>query len=192
MDPVGRDSKILEVGSGSFVLYDTNLDEVEMRTLLFLPRKPYWTRRWILQEVAKARNVEIWCGASRFSFDAIIRHCARPEIRTGTFQGIVDVLRSKRAFREREQQFVHGLPREALSWALVRTRVAKATVARDNVYAILALTGDGYDIVPVPKYIESAAALFSSVAHTILCRQKQVAFMVLARRWRQHHMILCS
>lgn len=51
----------------------------ELKLLIRLLERPYWTRLWILQEFALARNLRIVCGMDMFSwqsFDAFVNICS--------------------------------------------------------------------------------------------------------------------
>ncbi|KAK6404507.1 hypothetical protein LTR81_020665 [Elasticomyces elasticus] len=124
--------------------------------------RPYWTRKWILQEIVKAKVVQVWCGADELSLDQVL-----PLLRVV------------------EQQATSGTPRMTLASALLSTRTSLATDSRDAIFALLGLTCDGSDLVPMPNYVEPVEDIFVRTSWNMMKGQGQIALLLLARRSRR-------
>jgi hypothetical protein len=64
--------------------------------------------------------------------------------------------------------------------ALIASRYSLATDPRDKVYALLGLTRDGNDLVPMPSYTESVEKLFRRSSLAIRRSQKRTNILILA------------
>jgi hypothetical protein len=148
----------------------------------FLSR-PYFSRIWIIQEVAKAKSVELWCGHDSVDFEDFLSFLA--------LQNIMAVikdpdnqaahLKTVQSFRERELRSRRGLPRMLLSQALVESWSSKSTDPRDKMYALLGLTVDGGDIIDYPSYTKSVGEVFRSAMTSMIAEQGHTALILLAR-----------
>lgn len=147
--------------------------------LLF--ERPYWRRKWIIQELSKASTVSVICGNSTVSLRNVIivcvapagRHIAPPETR--------DLLISLQQFRMRERPRSTLAPRMSLSEALIKTWHSKASDRRDCVFSLLDLTKDGNDLVPMPNYYQSPERTFLELSWNMLALQRQSPLMLLVR-----------
>ncbi|KAK3623140.1 hypothetical protein LTR56_010565 [Elasticomyces elasticus] len=148
----------------------------------------YWSRKWIIQEVAKATSVEIWAGKESLTFESIARFASygtcssscdwvcikhlRPEV--------WNPLNSLCVLRAQEQR--HDLRGDCmrLSTALLMTRHCRASDDRDAIYALLSLTRDGAELLPIPNYMQSVADVFTEITKRMMTRQGLQALITLA------------
>ncbi|KAK3620616.1 hypothetical protein LTR22_025517 [Elasticomyces elasticus] len=147
--------------------------------------RPYWQRKWILQEIAKARSVQMWCGPDQIDlerFSDVLLSSKWDRESPNLTSGSRDLLGSLRLLRTQEQKALSGTPRTGLAWALVYTRRSRVTDARDAIHSLLGLTSDGLDLVPTANYVESAADVFTMTSWSIIKRQNQTVLLLLARR----------
>ena len=99
--------------------------------------RPFWSRVWIIEEIAKARNLQLLCGSQMVYWSTFVNG-------TGHLEGIPDEIKLLRKFRRQEQSH----ERFNLIAALGRSRCFESSDARDKIYALLGLTCDGSEIVP--------------------------------------------
>jgi hypothetical protein len=148
----------------------------------FLSR-PYFSRIWIIQEVAKAKSVELWCGHDSVDFEDFVSSLALQNV-TAVMKDPDDQashLQTVQSFRERELRSKRGLPRMLLSQALVESWSSKSTDPRDKIYALLGLTLDGGDIIDYPSYTKSVGEVFRSAMTSMIAEQGHTALILLAR-----------
>jgi len=121
------------------------------RALTQLLSRPYWTRVWIIQELAAASSIIILCGRHKLSWEifsddlhtdfvAAVDETASNEVET-RFQKI----------REFRTDRLAPKPIRLLE-ALYRSQYALSTDARDKLYALLGLVFDGDSLIPEPNY----------------------------------------
>jgi len=146
-----------------------------------LLQRPYWTRAWIIQELAKASKAEVWCGADVLPWDVFVRGVqgwwAYSKIRVGDFDHSIMVLQY---FRNAEADVRKGAARMLLSAAMVRSLDTKASLNRDKIYALLGVARDGRETVPTPNYLEEDAVVFDTVLKQMIIEQGQLNLIFLA------------
>lgn len=153
-----------------------------VRTIRTLFERPYWKRKWIIQEVSKAEKVHVLCGSASVTLDELLRPCVRSFGETVLPYDVRELLTGIHCFRARERPNRLGAPRMLLSEALVRTRHSLATDTRDSIYAILGLTRDGNDLVPMPNYTETTDEVMVQTSRNMVALQGQTSLILLARR----------
>ena len=148
-----------------------------LRGLLDLLTRPFWERVWIIQEIAKARRVTVRCGRFQTSLEPIwkiFNYVPRIDPK------VKDLLGAIHRFRSSQQSMqIGGI---ALLEALLMTKRSRATEPRDRVYALLSLTTDGRELVPLADYNTPLESVFSEITTRILARNQQSAVMLLASR----------
>ncbi|KAK5720254.1 hypothetical protein LTR15_007527 [Elasticomyces elasticus] len=148
----------------------------------------YWSRKWIIQEVAKATSVEIWAGKESLTFESIARFASYGTCSSSCDWPCVKHLRpevwhplnSLCVLRAQEQR--HDLRGDCmrLSTALLMTRHCRASDDRDAIYALLSLTRDGAELLPIPNYMQSVADVFTEITKRMMTRQGLQALITLA------------
>ncbi|KAE9363355.1 hypothetical protein N431DRAFT_141531 [Stipitochalara longipes BDJ] len=134
-------------------------------------RSPYWVRLWIIQEVAFASQVEIICGQSRFSIsklDAAINRARKSSLRFWNWYVENAYEHVKTVFKFRDYQ--HSAQRVSLCEAIYMTRKAISTDPRDRILALLGLTYDGPDLVPIPNYLQPMEVLQREMTRRLIQR----------------------
>ncbi|KAK5680338.1 hypothetical protein LTS10_007265 [Elasticomyces elasticus] len=145
--------------------------------------RPYWQRKWILQEIAKARSVQLWCGPDQVDLERFLDVLLSSDRGSPNLTSESrDLLETLRLLRTQEQKASSGTPRKGLAWALVYTRRSRVTDPRDAIHSLLGLTSDGLDLVPTANYVESAADVFAMTSWSIINRQNHTVLLLLARR----------
>jgi hypothetical protein len=143
--------------------------------------RPYWGRVWIVQELAKASDVEIWCGPDMLPWVIFI-----PGVETWWSSRAVSVgdfghpIMTLKFFRLAERNAKRGAARMLLSTAMVRTLHTRATLNRDKIYALLGVTRDGTETVQTPNYVQDDATVFGHVFRHMIVEQGQLNLVFLA------------
>ncbi|KAH9903733.1 heterokaryon incompatibility protein-domain-containing protein [Xylariomycetidae sp. FL2044] len=144
----------------------------DWRPMIALLERPWFTRLWVIQEVACARRVKVVCGNSEIDWERF----AAPLIEL-RHKGLLDVAKFTakaergahavfeiQTSRERKQ---HGGQLNLLS-LLLATNLAECRIAKDKVYAVLSLARDyAEDRDPdkfQPDYTITDAEAFTRVA----------------------------
>jgi hypothetical protein len=128
----------------------------------------------IIQEVSKARKLEIMCGNEKISwsrFSSILDNLgplAPQEVRG---------LQQFRVVETNSTQAGHA-KRFSLLEAMNETRSSVSTDIRDKIYALLGLTPNGTDIVPTPNYIRSAQSVYFQTLKAIMSKSPKFAYIL--------------
>ena len=143
---------------------------------------PYWRRVWIIQELAKAKNVLLLWNHHDFPWDILCEALASKHLDYFLTKPQREVFSALQAFRLQEKNININLQRLTLLEALVQSRHALATDARDKIFALLNLTSDGQDLVPLTNYSKTTCQIFQEVASGMIVRQQNTATILLAKR----------
>ncbi|KAK4902806.1 hypothetical protein LTR27_000745 [Elasticomyces elasticus] len=171
--------------TGSSRVQPDSAKDATLNSVNAILARPYWQRKWILQEIAKARSVQLWCGPDQVDLERFLDVLLSSEWDRGSpnlTSESRDLLESLRLLRTQEQKASSGTPRKGLAWALVYTRRSRVSDARDAIHSLLGLTSDGLDLVPTANYVESAADVFAMTSWSIINRQNQTVLLLLARK----------
>lgn len=149
--------------------------------LLDLLSRPYWERVWIIQEISKASIVQIRFGAFESPLNPLLlasRNLKNLSERSKT------LLRAILRFRAQEQGYGSLADRTRMSLvdAMIVTRYSMASLSRDKIYALLSLTSDGTNLVPIPSYVTSEERIFDDLTSAII-RSQQPSNVLLLTRW---------
>jgi hypothetical protein len=154
--------------------------------IMKLLKRQYWERVWVIQELAKASNVEVWCGTQMLPWDIFIvgvqKWWSNSKLRVGYFDHPVFTLKH---FCDAERDIRRGTARMLLSTAIMRTLHTKATLERDRIYALLGIARDGAETISTPNYVQSDAKVFKSVFKHMIVEQGQLSFILLAGLGRE-------
>ena len=110
-------------------------------------QRPYWQRVWIIQEIASASNITIFCGVNLAQWRGL--ELLLPLVASDA-ELEVDLDRVQHLFTSRAER-VEGRP-VGLLQALHESRFAQATDVRDKVFALLGLTFDREQFVQLSDY----------------------------------------
>lgn len=125
--------------------------------------RPFWSRAWIIQEIAVASKLRVQCGERMVSWDAVARGLSHTRL--------VDL----NGFRES----VRGSQLRTLLQALYDSRTSLATESRDKIYALLGLTVDGNDIIRLPNYRQPIEVVLTQTTKSILLRTRKLDIITL-------------
>nr|UMZ45361.1 hypothetical protein [Paramyrothecium roridum] len=156
----------------------------EYATLVSLVCRPWFSRSWIVQEVALNKNIIVSCGASEIPFQPLwvaISYCYRE---LGYNAGAVPQA-TMAAYGSLSLVF----PGAANPWArglfevLVDHRCCLSTEARDKVFAFLSVAEAGHDLGVVADYNYCARSVFTKLAAEIIRHHPNLDILSHATPW---------
>jgi Heterokaryon incompatibility protein (HET) len=176
--------------------FSTLEKSVPLQELTVIYCRPWFTRLWIVQEAALARDVEIYCGAAQINFDRFaiataviyrlltIRSLNSQGLKLsdiynawdviGTRETIVRKKKPRSALEEADSKYWSGdNPAWLPQWAdqkmldYVFSLENKCSDARDRIYAFLGLRAEN-DIRLIPHYGKSAEDVYIDFAREYL------------------------
>lgn len=130
----------------------------KLREALFaFPRRPYWTRLWIFQEIAAGALTQVLCGDDIFSWrdvDLLLQLCGEGRRKYLSSPGRDHPELFPGAWQMGQMKRVHPLHSTDLGRAIFATRHSQCSDVRDHIYGILSLVRWSGDPI-VPDYNES-------------------------------------
>ncbi len=140
---------------------------------IFLAR-PYWRRVWILQEIAVAAEIQVYCGARTVSWASIHKALSMlSSARIPKFEAF------RAAFRKRRF--------DTLLQVLYATRYSLATDERDKLYALLSLTSNGENVINFPNYKQSIGTVLKEMTKSLLLSGVSLDIITFRRPDRVEH-----
>jgi hypothetical protein len=150
-----------------------------------LLRREWFTRVWIIQELAVSKEPKVMCGDFRFSWDMLFNAVEQAYEMTlpiwdnsKKIQRMYELAGMRLTIREGQMQPLLSL--------LLLAREFKSTDPRDKVYALCGLANDcgsnGFNIRP--EYDISVEELYKKVAHQLLFRTTMFSVLPGLRRLR--------
>jgi hypothetical protein len=165
----------------------------------FLTIRPYWTRLWVVQEVANGQKVEIRCESRSMGLDTLkylpcmnrplgkkpeyspedaAAHIRFRRLITKPFQ----LVRQRRLTRHPMRNF--GMEESSTSFMnpMETFRSFQYTDPRDKVYALLGLTSVDKDM-PLPKldYSKTVSQVYSETVHAIINDNADLSVLCLRK-----------
>ncbi len=152
--------------------------------LLKLYQGSYWNRMWIIQQIAFAKKILIFCGRRHTAWDIMVK--ATNAIMPGdeTLRHSLTVLRLRNATGMGDVLGIAALrkltqdaseqPGEyaTLLSTIAHSHKSLAKDRRDKIYALLALTSDGRSLVALPDYEMSFQRLFTALTTSMVVATK--------------------
>lgn len=136
-----------------------------------LLQRPWWTRTWVVQEVAVASDVQLICGHHSLMWSDLER-AVRYAVDLGFFiaYGGSTTAQAFSLFKSRDHFRDHCKP--TLHEVLLQHRSLLATDPRDNVFGLLSLA-DQNDVAAMgisPNYHQPAEQLFTNISTALIKR----------------------
>ncbi|KAN0103385.1 HET domain containing protein [Hyaloscypha variabilis] len=159
-----------------------------------LLEKEYWTRVWIIQELAAASSITVLCGAYTVSWQALSQTLpadllsshitSYPRHAHGIISYFADLIikfHKIRAFR------ADRLARKpiALLEALHRSQYALSTDPEDKLYALLGLVFDGTSFIPHPDYSSTKEEVYRNFSAALFENGYPLDFIYLRSLHRE-------
>lgn len=133
-------------------------------------RRPYWRRVWVVQELAMASHIDVYCGSDRIPWDSIDTTCkccqSRSFINTRGLPVDEHVFQFT-MLREVRKNISRGKAMSLLD-VLHRTRHCLATNPRDKIFGVLGLASDARRFIAEPSYKGSFSDIFTAFATQLL------------------------
>jgi hypothetical protein len=126
----------------------------------------------IIQEISKARKLEVLCGNERITWDQFsstlneLGPLVPPEVR------------SLQQFRVAESTKIGSVKRFGLLEAMNETRTSVSSDVRDKIYALLGLTPNGVELVPTPNYIRPVQSVYFQTLKAIISKSSEFAYIM--------------
>lgn len=143
--------------------------------------RPYWRRVWIIQELAVASRISLFCERYRIpwqSIDASCRCCQTESFTNSPGRSADENVRRFIMLRRVRAEVLSRQPIHLLD-ALYRTTSSLATDPWDRIFALLGLTFDGSHFVPEPSYFGSVSQSFTEFATSLLKSNEPLNFIYL-------------
>jgi hypothetical protein len=139
-------------------LEPSNIDVHEAKAINHLFERPWFTRVWVLQEVAVAKDVRVVCGNAVVAWDSLAAFITR--MWASPVQGVVsDVYNCNDIITLRKDYIKTGSVNAFHALALSRT--FEATDLRDKVYALLTVSRELGDAIGKPDYAKSVVDVWT-------------------------------
>ncbi|KAI9773690.1 MAG: hypothetical protein M1840_006964 [Geoglossum simile] len=156
----------------------------------FFKFRDYWTRIWIIQEIAHARSIKIYCGSKSMGWETLAYTVYRDELRQGygvVFNRLLDASGVRKliginwAIRQPMRVWGHEIGSTSFLQLLVDFRHHKCTDPRDKVYALLGLPSVNKSIpFPMPDYRKSVSTVYCETARAIIQYERALDILCLA------------
>lgn len=147
--------------------------------ILLLFRRPYWARVWIIQEIVASSKVLVRCGSRCAMWEDLVKAVlsvptaegrSRVSVVSRVFSDLhgmtnvvsIDALRGITQEAKSKSEYI------SLLSALRRSTSALATIPSDKIYALLAITKDGQDLISHPTYTLSAEKICTMTTAAII------------------------
>ncbi|KAM5350277.1 hypothetical protein ACJ41O_006782 [Fusarium nematophilum] len=169
----------LRAGTASKADQDTCLSTLPV--FKHLLGRPFWRRVWIIQELAVASRITLYCGNFRIPWRAMDVSCAcHDDGGLFTVGGHLadENVRRFTMLRQVRADVLNRQPIRLLN-ALHRARYSLATDPRDKIYALLGLAYDAQHFVPEPSYMSSMVDTFTEFATSLLTNGEPLSIIYL-------------
>lgn len=140
--------------------------EARFRALANFFERPYWKRRWIIQEVAMSSRVQIMSGDMRMSLDemdAAISICQKScywHADTNISYSFINKMMKFRYDYYAERKL-------SLCSAITISRDFLSTDPRDVIFALLGICHDGVELVPTPNYQQPVKTIVRDISKAL-------------------------
>jgi hypothetical protein len=123
--------------------------------LVDLFKRPYWRRRWVIQEIVVSSRVEVVCGQTAInivSMENALQKCRTLDLLKWNTQDKASYTHYNTIKKLHES---HSLGPISMVSALSATSNFLSRDPSDTIFAILGISLDGVDLVPLPSYHKS-------------------------------------
>jgi hypothetical protein len=172
-------------------LYEGELDEWFVESVVDLMNRPWWNRVWILQEIVLAKKGQVFCGGRSLPWDdmelAMTRLAESSDHHVRTRQ----ILRKHHTLRDMLLiTELRGILRERsckipLLYLLYMQTERKATDPRDRIHAMRGLTTEDWHALGAPDYTKSVAQVYLET--TLQMISQTGSLDVLSHVWEPNH-----
>ena len=135
--------------------------------------RPYWKRRWIIQEISVASQVRIICGeviAELEEIRSLIKRCRDSKYWNANMEEAYTWFNIIMEFRD-SYQTNKDLP---LLDALSSSKGFQSKDPRDSFFSLLGICCDGQELIPTPNYSQSVEAIQANVTRELIRKHKSL------------------
>lgn len=184
---LGPEQQVMEQALRVYEAKDLNEEtRPDLSVFRDLLSQSYWKRVWIIQEIAVASHINVYCGDFKIEWDRFVEMClfgadalvAKTHSKDDNISGFLTLL-------ELRDDTLARKPVRFLD-ALHRSRSSLSTDPRDKLYALLGLTYDGRHFIPEPNYMYSFAESFTDFASALIEGGELLDFIYLRSASRKN------
>ena len=171
-----RSHRHVDLPSTRFDGFQTRTLDDYFETLFDLFGREYWKRRWIIQEVAAAAQVQVICGKETLSLGRMIKaleKCQNSKHWRPRHDTEYRYLQRVLSFRD----LYHNGKSLTLCEAVFSTQDSLSKDERDKVFALIGICCDGTELVPTPSYHQTPAAVVRDMSRELL--RKYMCFDII-------------
>jgi hypothetical protein len=139
------------------------------RGLSDLCDREYWKRRWVIQEVTAAAQVQVICGTENLTLENMataLDKCLSSNYWLPRNDVAYRYLQRILKFRDS----YHDGKSLTLCEAIIATQDSLSKDARDKVFALIGVCSDGTELVPTPSYHQAPEAVVRDISRELLRR----------------------
>jgi hypothetical protein len=154
--------------------------KVRFRSLQDLFCRPYWTRRWIIQEIAVASQVRLLCGDISLSlrdFVQAVTQCLKSKYWQSDVEAPKYYFDQIMYFRETYSTQNSKL---SLAEAVILGKSYQSIDPRDKIFALVSLCHDGAALVPHPNYLQPVETILGDLTREIIAKNKCLDVITIA------------
>jgi hypothetical protein len=168
----------------------TEVFDICSATVFQLLSRDYWSRMWIVQELAAASRITLLCGSFAIPWQTIRRFLDLDHEINDSSRPIPGKTRFEKISSFRDDK----LARKPITLieALYRTRHALATDPKDKLYALLGLSYDSTNFIPHPNYNLTKEEVYKRFTIALLENGYPLSFILLKSAQRKVHASLPS
>ncbi len=140
--------------------------------------RPYWRRRWIIQETSASYRPFLLCGDATITLDEMDRaltlcrkSCYWSSSAAKSFEWFDIITRFRRLYQENE--------RPSLCWAIESSRDFESTDPRDVIFSLLGLYHDGTELVLTPNYSQPVVDIVTDLTRALIWKHKWLDFILI-------------
>ena len=145
--------------------------------------REYWKRRWVIQEVTAAADVQIICGEESISFSGAVTALRRLQESNHWLPANEEAYSTIRSILEFRDLYQSGRAGDLCS-TVFKSRDSLCKDPRDRVFALIGICHDGSELVPLPNYHQSAEEVSRDITRELIRRDRSFE-LVLRAGWRQ-------
>ncbi len=140
--------------------------------------RPYWRRRWIIQETSASYRQFLLCGDATITLDEMGRaislcreSCYWNSSAAMSFEWFDIITTFRRLYQENA--------RPSLCWAIRSSRGFESTDPRDVIFSMLGLCHDGTELVLTPNYTQPMVDMVTDLTRALIWKHKWLDFILI-------------
>lgn len=155
--------------------------------LLVLIQRPYWKRRWVIQEVTTASHVLVLCEDEAFELESMIEGLDHYAESTHWNKDLALAYSFIRRVINFQSAYQNGRKLDLVG-ALLATQTSLSKDCRDKIYALLGICADASELVPTPSYQQTPEDVAMHLTRELL-RQNSCLDLATAKHRTQFDLL---